>query len=332
MWKQRVTVTLPSYEIPVPVRPAPFEQMVIRSEEPWAKRMGIDDSTIDSYRALNSGRLASLEYPTSPLEECEQANNWTWWYFYYDDQFSGPLGLDLPGTRRTIETTLKVFRGHRPDPSDLRNWALYHLCEELFAAMPTAWNNRFVEHNDAWLRGYLWETALRIEDRVPGLAEFTSNRLWTSGMKMTMDLVEYAARVAPPEWFMRHKVIDQLTTDLSNMTGWSNEVISLDMEARFHPVNNLVYVLYRHETHNMQEAVDRTHTMYRNVSRDALAARRQLPAVMDELHLTRSEQGAAWRRLEAAYTCLGGGLAWQLETGRYKHTTGTVDLPVPELT
>lgn len=115
------------------------------------------------------------------------------------------------------------------------------------------------------------------------------------------------------------------------MTGRSNEMISLDMEARFHPVNNLVYVLYWHEAHDMQEAVDRTHAMYRSVSRDALDAPQRLPAIMDELHLTRSGQGTAWRWLEAAYTCLGGGLAWQLETGRYKHATGTVDLPVPEL-
>ncbi|MFJ4598280.1 MULTISPECIES: hypothetical protein [unclassified Kitasatospora] len=81
----------------------------------------------------------------------------------------------------------------------------------------------------------------------------------------------------------------------------------------------------------MRLPVDRTHAQYQAVCRDALAVQHRLPAIMDELQLSRSEQGTAWRWLEAAYHCIGGGLAWQLETRRYDTPTGPVDIPVPGL-
>jgi len=330
MWDSRVTVVLPEYENPFPSKLNPFLEDIRGYDERLAQETGIiaNPKQLARYRRMGVPECSAWLYPTASLHDGKLLAVLMGWFFQYDDQFDGPLGLDVAGTRTVVARTKEVFDGHVPDRDDPFNYSIFDYCRRLRPGMSDPWWERFTADFKDYLDAYAWEAGLRAERRIPSFEEYRANRWNTGATMLAYDVIEQAERMTVPERFFRHEAIQRMFVAACNIINWGNDLLSLSKEALHKPFNNLVYVLHQQERCDLQEAVDRTYTLVRGLNAEVLAGQAEAPEIIEGLGLSPYEREDAQRWVTALIYCLSGCIVFQLQSGRYSGER-RVSIPVP---
>jgi Terpene synthase family 2, C-terminal metal binding len=307
--KYRERVVLPRLATPLPVESNPFEDRVRPSEERLAA-LGVQVSS-----EIMILRSASLMHPRVGMDDLRLVADIFGFFFAYDDQFDGPLGWDEAGTAQTVDATKRIFAGHVPDQvRDPLNHTLMRLWEQLRLRASTELWERIVSHTLGWLDGYRWETGLRVQQRIPDVAEQTRERFWTSEMSFDWEYVELTDAPFLPRAFIRHPDIQQALTDFTLIVAWSNDIISMSRE---NPYNNIVYALQQERTCPLQDAIDSAYKLVLKLCDDVLDRRSRLPGLARDLRLDPFETARVQRWYTSMLLSAGGAVRWHLESGRY---------------
>jgi hypothetical protein len=329
MWNSRATVLLPKYENPFPSKLNPYLEDIRGYDDRLVQETGIVSTSkqLAKYRLVRSPECSAWLYPTASLHDSKLIAFIMGWFFLYDDQFDGPLGVDVAGTKAVVARTKAVFHDYVPHRDDPLNYALFDYCRRIRPGMSDLWWERFTTDMENWLDAYAWETGLRAAQRIPSFEEYRANRIHSGGMLNAYDLVEVAERMTVPERFLRHEAVYRMLVNCCNIICWINDLISLSKEVLHKPFNNLLYVIQRHERCDLQEAVDRICALVRGLCAEVLAVQTEAPNLVETLGLSQHERENALRWVTAIIYCVSGSIVWQLESGRYS-SNGQVTVPL----
>ncbi|MFE0062279.1 hypothetical protein [Streptomyces sp. NPDC059003] len=314
----REQVVLPRLTTPLPVEANPFEDRIRPSEERLAA-LGVQVGS-----EIMILRCAALMHPRVGMDDLRLVADIFGFFFAYDDQFDGPLGWDEAGTAETVNATKRIFAGHVPAPSsDPLNHTLMQLWEQLRLRSNGELWERIVSHTLGWLDGYRWETSLRVQQRIPSVAEQTRERFWTSEMSFDWEYVELTDAPFLPRAFIRHPDIQQALTGFTLIVAWGNDIVSLPRE---NPYNNIVYALQQERSCPLQEAIDSAYQLVLDLCDDVMARQDRLAALAHDLRLDPFETARIQRWYASMLLSAGGALQWHLESGRYSQDS-LHDLP-----
>ncbi|RWS23445.1 Terpene synthase metal-binding domain protein-like protein [Leptotrombidium deliense] len=119
------------------------------------------------------------------------------------------------------------------------------------------WQRRFAESYIWFLKSHLWEKNNLQSGRIPEIGEYTSGRIYTSGVEPTLCIVELACNISIPEYVIANSTFQRLITTVINVVAFENDLHSFEKELKANDVHNLVIVMKNAYNISYQEAINR---------------------------------------------------------------------------
>jgi 5-epi-alpha-selinene synthase len=267
-------------------------------------------------------------FPWAQTLELELIADFTSWLFWHDDVCDeSTLGEDAEALAQRFDALLGILtRRTRPRPEDAFDTSLEDLRDRFERAAPSwGWYVRVVRSIQEYFEGCVWESVNRGRRAVPGVGVFVPMRRFAGGMHIYCDFVELANRAELPLVARGHREVARLRELTMNVACWHNDLFSVQKELAYGDVHNLVLVLAKERSLDIEEAT--AVAIAHANSEVALFAptRARIPGFGVETDLV----------LEAYQKGLGalmrGNLDWSIETGRYRRAVSAPPKAPPSL-
>lgn len=283
------------------------------------QRLGVirrDRMPVRKYLAGRFELLAALAYPDADVDELVLCNDFNTYLFYVDDQAdeTEEYGKSPEALRHYLNGHLRALReGAIPPYDDPGAQLLLSIRERLLRCVSHAWLGRFVEDvSEYLLRGTLTSAVRWTAGSVAPLDEYIEHRVWDSAVLPAQDLIEVAGAGELPEFFHARGDFRELRRLCTNVTAFTNDLVSYSKEVRGHASpNNLVHVVMVHEHATLSQAIERVIAM---INADVAAFERVACALPS---FDRDTNARVDRYLASQRAWMGGNLLWSLASGRY---------------
>ncbi|AKF85685.1 Terpene synthase family, metal binding domain [Myxococcus fulvus] len=245
----------------------------------WCQRFGMlpNEERTEVFKLSKFGWLGGRTYGRVGFEEACLATRYLIWLFMNDDWTDT---LPLEQVRVHEQHLLGVLEG--ADPADREVVptvsALRDVWKDVQAMAAPLCQQRFKLHLGKYIRSTTWEAGNRRVLRVPDLEAYLEMRLVTGAMDSVLDLIEITQHLCLPDAVLRHEVVAEMALCVCHLINWSNDVGSLEREARQGDVHNLVMVLRQQHELSMEEAIRRATRMYDEMLERFVALERRLPS------------------------------------------------------
>ncbi len=305
---------LPQFYCPFPKRLNRHAEAAQQHTLAWVRRFGlVSEAAFLRLKASRFGYLAARAYPDAGEEELKLVCDWNTWLFIRDDQCDETgVGKDPQKLAALHRRWLGLLMERTcPGKDDALGLALLDLWQRLRARSSLAWQARFIASVAEYFESSVWEAQNRALGTCPDLASYVKMRPFTGGLYTDLELIEVVEHILLPLEIRCHPVLQRLARLTNDVVCWSNDVFSLSKESAQGDVHNLVVVLARQHSLEIQEAVEWAAQMCNAQVKRFLALEKRLPdfpspyaeAVAKYLDVLR-----AWMR---------GNLDWSLESARY---------------
>ncbi|MFE2474980.1 terpene cyclase [Streptomyces sp. NPDC059389] len=306
------------FELPAAAAIGPGLDEVRRHNLDWVRRLGLvsDDRAAAWYASWDMPRLAALGFPHArgpALDLCADAMGF---FFLFDDQFDGPLGLDPARTARVCQQLIDVAHGAAPDAGG-------DPCTAAFADIRArgtrgAHPARTAHEWEYYFAAHAHEAIGRLRGTPADMTTYLQVRRGIAATDLPLSLGERAAGITVPAAAFHAPQLRIMRQAAVDVTLMCNDVYSLEKEEARGDVDNLVLVLEHTRHLDRDEAVTAAgHRVNRLVRRFAeLAA--QVPALCAQLGLRRRERAAVDTYVEIMTGWMAGYHAWQTGTLRYR--------------
>lgn len=279
------------------------------------------------YHASRLGWLTASIYPDATPLRLMLASDWFCAWTVFDDQLEQlPDSCDLASFERVTDTVLGWFRAlplTTPVGNPLQS-ALVEAWRNLISLPTPPWRARFLRHTEEYLEGCNWEAANRASGIVPELDDYVASRRRFGGIKMAMDLTEFAGSYElPPPVHDSPPVLDLLDA-LGDITLWGNDIFSATVDAEEGNVSNLIFVLQAKFDCGVDEAVHRATTMIDERLAGLAGIEERLYDWCDNNGFDLQVRRDAARFVEGAHTWISGNLTWSAGNSRYVSARGRV--------
>ena len=329
--------------IPFPARLGPHAERARRHTLQWLQKTDLlaGDAAVEEYDALRLERLMAYFYPDATGSDLELAADFNAWFFIFDDQFDGGLGMQPEAIEHLVDTlgrtmtiggppearefpALREPRGVREEaeaPDVVSGQPLVVGFRDIWhratAGTPRSWQRRFRAHWQAYMAAHQGEAANRNADRLPALEQFLALRRNSIGVQPCLDFTERCGGYALPDQLHGSFPLREMREITGDVVIFVNDIVSLVKELAAGDVNNSVVVLSEQWGCALDEAVE--HIAERANSRTArfneLAA--ALPGLLDGLGVPAELRGHIAHYVEGMGHLMAGNLAWSLATSRY---------------
>ncbi|ROR00133.1 pentalenene synthase/avermitilol synthase [Streptomyces sp. 2132.2] len=309
------------FDLPAAAPIGPGLDEVRRHNLEWVRGHGLvsDDRSVAWYASWDMPRLAALGFPHArgpALDLCADAMGF---FFVFDDQFDGPLGLDPARTARVCQQLIDIAHGAAPpagsDP-----------CTEAFADLRArgtrgahpAWTARTAHEWEYYFAAHAHEAIGRLRGTPADMTTYLQVRRGIAATDLPLSLGERAAGITVPAAAFHAPQLRIMRQAAIDVTLMCNDVYSLEKEEARGDVDNLVLVLEHTRHLDRDEAVTAAgHRVDRLVGRfRELAA--HVPALCAQLGLRRSERAAVDTYVGIMTAWMAGYHAWQRGTLRYR--------------
>jgi hypothetical protein len=269
-------------------------------------------------RDARFGTLAARVYPRGPFEVAAFGCDLMIWLFLTDDEYlerAVAQQRQLDYARHVLRST-HILRDPGELPAGIPAGEIHHalalqdLCRRWSRLAPGEQVLRLNDGIGEYLGGAGVEVILRSLRAMPSLAEYTSMREATVGLRSVCFVVTEMTALSPlPGQLLSQPRIQRISRTATRLNAWTNDILSGIRELSLPGAINLITVLARERGCTHQEALDLAATMHTEETRTFL-----------ELAEREREQGCD-PRVDAYLTGLGtwirGNLDWSKITGRY---------------
>ncbi|MFJ9893324.1 terpene synthase family protein [Streptomyces sp. NPDC091280] len=226
--------------------------------------------------------MAALVSPTCDAERLTWLACWTAFGFLVDDELDdGPLGRDLARCQSLIGDLTSVLDG-RPDNQPADGGALRRAMDDLWHRIvpgrSLGWIRSARMNAGAWLSTYSAETADRVADRLPGVAEYRLHRRDSVAGLLYMDLVEAMIEIDLPETVRQLPQWQALRAFAADHVGLCNDIYSARKESDAGYGHNMVALIRADQNCDIRSAAHRANAMATGYMREFLDAETQLLA------------------------------------------------------
>lgn len=307
--------------IPFPALLNPHAERARRHTLQWLLTTGLLDgeAATAEYDPLRLERLMAYFYPTANAADLELAADFNAWFFIFDDQFDGGLGMRPWAIERLVDSLGRIMT---PDdtvpvssPPLVRSFG--DIWRRSTAGRAPHWRRRFRTHWLAYMAAHQGEARNRNADGLPTPEAFLELRRHSIGVQPCLDFTERCGGYALPDELHGAEPLREMREVTADVVIFVNDIVSLTKEIAAGDVNNSVLVLRGHKSCSLDEAVDLTAALAnRRIARfGELAA--SLPAALHARGVPAEVRGHVDHYVEGMRHVMAGNLAWSLATARY---------------
>ena len=307
--------------IPFPARLNPHAERARRHTIQWIleKRLLTGDSATSEYDALRLERLMAYFYPDATGSDLELAADFNAWFFIFDDQFDGRLGMHPVAVEQLVGSLGRTMRaGSAPHPFDP---PLVQSFQDIWlratAGRPDHWRRRFREHWLAYMAAHRGEALNRNADRLPAPEQFLELRRHSIGVQPCLDFTERCGGYTLPDDLHGSQPLREMREITADVVIFVNDIVSLVKELAVGDVNNSVVVLREQKGCTLEEAVEFTATLANERTARFTALVASLPRTLGERRVPADVRWHVDHYVEGMAHLMAGNLAWSLATSRY---------------
>jgi (+)-beta-caryophyllene/(+)-caryolan-1-ol synthase len=311
---------------PFPPRVSRYAAEAEQEVRRYLRRYGLlrSPEAADYYDGSRLGYLIAQVYPDAIRERLMVVTDWFGTWTVFDDQLEkvpdsrDPAGVDvvasvmlgwlpLPEQRFSLAGITTPFR-----PAFADVWA------RMRQASSPAWQARFLEHTRQYLAGCRWEADNRHRGTVPELEPYVEGRQRFGGIRMAMDLSEFANGYELGPDMYADPLVQELLQLLGDITLWGNDLFSVRVDEEEGNVSNLLFVLQRRHRCDLARAAERTYAMIDERLRYLAHLEQRLPDWFAARGLDQVQRRDVHRFVEGVHTWISGNINWSRENARYR--------------
>jgi hypothetical protein len=317
---------LPSVAPPVcpfPARLSPFASRAETEVRAFLRQYGLlrDQATVDYYESSRLGYLTAYIYPDSLPDRLMTISAWYGTWTMFDDQLE-KLADEVPADAVAVvaQAMLSWLADDRPEPTHAVPFAdaFAYAWTRIRQHCSRAWQSRFLAHTREYLDGCSWEATNRRTATVPDLDTYVHLRRRFGGIRMAMDLSEFAGGYELPPPVHRCTLVQELLDVLGDITLWGNDLYSVGVDHEEGNVSNVVFVLRHHHGCDLEKAAEITSEMIDARIRRLGDIEAELTSWCGDQQLPTSQQRDVGRFVEGARTWISGNVTWSLNNARYR--------------
>ncbi|MFJ8148723.1 terpene synthase family protein [Streptomyces sp. NPDC096048] len=319
--------------LPFRIRRHQNEDAVQRSVEQWATHHGLlaDTSALSRFRRHRITSLMTAGCDTADADVAELVVEVATLAFLLDDQQNNAARTHRAAAYDRLNTQLcAVILGTDVKGEDNPMvTALSDVLERLRQRAAPDWHSRFRRNLTLALDGHRAENTFRRKACIPDASMFPALRRDASFCYPLLDMLELCRGTPIPSAVHDSRSYQAIREAIADIMCWTNDVHSLHMELAAGEPMNYVTVLQHTEARTTAQAVAEVCRRIDHRVKDALAARRELDALLTRLALPRRVQ-------ESVASCVSGFESWagrmeewdRTGTNRFDLSTiGTSGLP-----
>ncbi|GGO95655.1 isoafricanol synthase [Wenjunlia tyrosinilytica] len=313
--------------IPFPARFSPHAERARRHTLQWLQETGLlrGEAETAEYDALRLERLMAYFYPDATGSDLELASDFNAWFFIFDDQFDGRLGMQPQAIERVVDTLVRTMTADdAPQAPDRYGPPLVQGFRDIWrratVGAPDGWRRRFRTHWHAYMAAHQGEAHHRNADRLPSLEQFLEVRRNSIGVQPCLDFTERCGGYTLPDELHDSFPLRELREITGEVVIFVNDIVSLVKELASGDVNNSVVVLREEKGCTLEESVEHIADLAnaRTVRFTELAA--ALPRMLSGRRVLPQVRGHIEHYVEGMGHLMAGNLAWSLATSRYDET------------
>ncbi|MFC1430882.1 terpene cyclase [Streptacidiphilus sp. N1-3] len=272
--------------------------------------------------------LAARSFPEASSEDLVLATDLFGFYFLFDDQFDGELGLHPTEVTRICEPLIGIVHGDLEGAKASPVAASFaDLWERSTRGMSSRWRSRAAYHWEWYFATHPSEALGRAraaeaeragrDQELPDRASYLTLRRGTGGTETVIDMIERFAAEVPAVAFHspQLRLMRQLAADIPS---FSNDVRSYRKEAARGDAFNLVVILQHQRQCRVEEAsaavLAETQWMIDEYARLAV----EVPELCVRLGLSGPQRRAVELYAAGLAAWVGGYLDWESHTLRYR--------------
>ena len=315
------------FDLPFELQPGPDPEDARARNLQWVQQHGlvVGEQALDWYRSWDMPRLAAYGFPYVQQPESDLCTDAMAFFFVFDDQFDGPLGL-LPGqVARVCQGLIDIVHGAVPQPgADPCTLAFANLWRRWAETAAPGWVARVAHEWEYYFAAHAHEAINRRRAVPADMEQYLQVRRGVAATGLPVSLGERAAAIIVPAAAFHSpqlRIMREITVDVTLMC---NDVYSLEKEEARGDMDNLVLVLEHARGCSRETAVSAARDeVHRRVARFQQLAG-QVPAMCHQLALTTAQQGAVTAYVQVMTAWMVGYHTWQTQTLRYRTALETL--------
>ncbi|MCP3061612.1 hypothetical protein LXT21_22760 [Myxococcus sp. K38C18041901] len=244
-------------------------------------------------------------------------SDWMGWFFVFDDQFDGPIGLDLDATRALLDELLLVTQSTAAQryPSSLLGAALVELWGRSTSGASASWRARFTQDLAEYLESYYQEARERTQGWPVDIETYLRTRRLSIGVLPSLDICERAEGLDVPPAVHGTDDMTTLRSLCTDVVVMVNDIYSAPKEAASGQLHNMVLLQVRDAGCGQTAAMDWVAgEIAKRVESFAAVERRIRQGVQSV-----ETWSAVDREIAAIKNLMQGTTDWTLESARYAH-------------
>ncbi|MEC4018516.1 isoafricanol synthase [Streptomyces sp. H27-D2] len=312
-------------DIRAPLGISPDTEAARRHTLRWLHELGMlrGESATAEYDVLRLERLMAYFYPEARGADLELATDLNGWFFLFDDQFDGDLGLRPEAVAVLVDAIVRTMydvpevpprAGESPGPLLV---GYRDLWRRIADGTPLAWQHRFRDHWREYLDAYHWESLNRTRRGPLSLEQFLRGRRDSIGVQPCLDLTERAGRYTIPRELHTGSPLAEMREITADVVIFVNDIVSLDKELAAGDVNNSVIILHRSEDCTVGQAVRRVVRATNDRIGRFQRLAEELPGSLADSGVPATLRDHVEHYVDGMRHVMRGNLAWSLETARY---------------
>ncbi|MFC5911805.1 terpene synthase family protein [Streptacidiphilus monticola] len=306
--------------VPWQTQPSPYRDEAAEHNLEWLRSHGMlkDPAAVSVYERWDIPTLAARSFPDLDRSGLRLATDMFSFYFLFDDQFDGEVGLDPLHVARVTDELTAIAHGGRPvdTPSPVAS-AFGDLWRRLSLGMSRRWRSRAAFHWEEYFSAHPSEALGRVDAVVPSRAAFLEMRRCADGAQTVLDAVERFGGEVPPA-ALHNPTMRLLRQYAADAPAFSNDVWSYDKEAPRGDVYNLVVITQHELGCGLAEAKATVQEEAQEMVDSFARMRADVPRLCDRLGVHGSERLAVSRYVAALASWLAGWSYWEQTTLRYR--------------
>lgn len=315
----------PTLHIPFNIIIHPDVNAVIRHTLDWVRYFDLL-KTSGAFKRFDASKfwlLSAGAYSTASKEDLTLLTDWIAWLFVQDDHFDeARVGRQIRRMQAYSEAVVSLLR--QPRIATVReDGALLASLSELWQRLRARMNNdlaaRFIMAFESYITACLWEVDNRAYGYVPTENEYIAVRRDTSAFRLCALLIEMVMGDSLPSSVREHPVLRKMQDLTNDVLSWTNDIFSVEKEAKRKDMHNLVLVLRQSGNLSMQEAITAVAARVDNAVQQFIELEAALPVFNRETDLLVRQYISGLKAWMAA------NLNWALSSGRYEQDVAQAD-------
>ncbi|MGP3953308.1 isoafricanol synthase [Streptomyces sp. 7N604] len=314
--------------IPFPARLSPHAERARRHTLQWLQEMGMltGAAAAAEYDTLRLERLMAYFYPDATGTDLELAADFNAWFFIFDDQFDGCLGLQPEAIEQVVASIGRTMAADdttlpapgNPAPPLVRGFR--NIWHRATAGRPAAWQRRFRAHWQTYLAAHQGEAHHRTADRLPSLQEFLRVRRESIGVQPCLDFTERCGGYTLPDELHEASPLAKMREITADVVIFVNDIVSLVKELAAGEVNNSVIILREQTGRTLEQSVERIAALANTRAARFVRLSSALPKILSASGVLPEVRGHVDHYVSGMGNLMAGNLAWSLATARYDET------------